>query len=403
MSNLGTFDVDGGGVDLQDGYTQTGSSAVTELAGGATVSTLNGTGNGYGTVTLDGGEFLGAGTVLGDLHNAGGTVQPGVDAADLGTLTVQGAYTQGTAGRLTLHVDGAAAGQHDELAASGAATISGELHVLTGSPAPPYGATVPALTAASVSGTFGSLTSDLVSSTDRWKQQAQPGEIDLVMSDIAKPTAHLTAPSAPFTRSTSQQLTWTGSDTGGSGIAGYDLRWRVAGYSGSFGAWTTPSGWSHLTATSKTVTGLVPGRDYCFSVRASDKAGNVGAWSAARCTSPLLDDRALSASAGWSRATATGYYHRTFSRSSTQGAGLALSGVQADRVAVVVDECATCGTLDVKLGSTLLARVNLHAATTHRSRLILLPVFRLRSGTLHLLVHSSAKPVIIDAVGLSRS
>jgi len=54
-----------------------------------------------------------------------------------------------------------------------------------------------------------------------------------------------------------------------------------------------------LTTRSLRVT-LAGGSQYCFSVRARDRAGNVGPWGAERCTSMALDDRSLSASSGWS-------------------------------------------------------------------------------------------------------
>ena len=58
--------------------------------------------------------------------------------------------------------------------------------------------------------------------------------------DATAPTAALTAPASAQTR-TPATLTWTASDSGGSGLASYDLRTRYASPSAGFGAYTYPS------------------------------------------------------------------------------------------------------------------------------------------------------------------
>ncbi|GEM_PF-221011 len=84
-------------------------------------------------------------------------------------------------------------------------------------------------------------------------------------------TGDTTAPSVPTgvtagtATTTSVPLTWTAStDTGGSGLAGYDV------YRGTTLAGTT-------TTPSFTATGLTAGTSYAFTVRARDAAGNVSA------------------------------------------------------------------------------------------------------------------------------
>ena len=75
--------------------------------------------------------------------------------------------------------------------------------------------------------------------------------------------------------------------------------------------------------------------------------------------------------------------------------------VAADRLALVATTCPTCGTADVSLGNTLLAHVNLAAATTQTATAIPLATWSsLHSGTLSLTVTSSGKPVVVQGVGV---
>jgi hypothetical protein len=220
--------------------------------------------------------------------------------------------------------------------------------------------------------------------------------------DTTAPTAALSEPSAPAIAAGSVKITWTGSDD--SGIAGFDLRYRRAGYNGGFGAWQTPPGWQNLTGHTVTASGLQAGYDYCWSVRATDTADNTGAWSAPRCTAVALDDRALATSAsGWHRGSGSAYYEHTVTTASRKGAVLHRTGATLDRVGVVATTCPTCGAIAVYVGRTRIGTVNLHAAATHRKVIKVLPKFRLRSGTVSVKVLSSGKTVAIDGLVLSRT
>ncbi len=70
------------------------------------------------------GRLTGIGTVNGSVDNQSGTVAPG---AGLGTLTVNGGYSQGAGGTLEIYVEGTGAGQFDKLAVGGSATLGGTL------------------------------------------------------------------------------------------------------------------------------------------------------------------------------------------------------------------------------------------------------------------------------------
>jgi hypothetical protein len=83
-------------------------------------------------------------------------------------------------------------------------------------------------------------------------------------------TPGVTLPSASSTMGIWSRLTWSATDSGGAGIASYDLERSVDGAAFS----------PYLSATTTTALGLslIPGHTYRFAARARDRAGNVGAW-----------------------------------------------------------------------------------------------------------------------------
>jgi hypothetical protein len=220
--------------------------------------------------------------------------------------------------------------------------------------------------------------------------------------DATAPVATATAPTSFGSLSTAMVARWTGTDVG-SGVASYDVRYQRAPYNGPFSAVTYPKAWQATKSTSVTLTGAA-GSAYCFSVRTRDTAGNSSPWSAARCTSVALDDRSLSASAGWKRVRASGDYAGTHTLSTRPGATLSRTGVQARRVAIVVTRCPSCGSIVVSLGSTRLGTVNLYAKTTQRKVVVWLPALpSVRSGTVTVRVTSrTGRAVRVDGLVVSR-
>ncbi len=75
---------------------------------------------------VNAGFFQGTGVVNGNVFNSG-IVSPG---ASIGTLTINGDYTQNASGTLRIEVAGASAGQYDVLAVNGRAFINGTLQLV---------------------------------------------------------------------------------------------------------------------------------------------------------------------------------------------------------------------------------------------------------------------------------
>jgi hypothetical protein len=114
-----------------------------------------------------------------------------------------------------------------------------------------------------------------------------------------------------------------------------------------------------------------------------------------------LDDRSLSASSGWTRATGSAYFHQTATTTTRTGASLYRSGAAVRRIAVVATTCATCGTVGVYLGSTLLERISLRSSSTANQRVLgALTLSALRTGTITVRALDAHK-VVVDGVAVS--
>jgi subtilisin family serine protease len=219
--------------------------------------------------------------------------------------------------------------------------------------------------------------------------------------DTAAPT--ITAGSTPkITLGTSVTLSYSGADVDGSGVTSYDVRHRSAPYNGGFGSYVYPNDatrdWTGTTATSVKLP-VTAGHTYCLSVRSRDAAGNTSSWTAERCTTVALDDRALSGT-GWSQVAWSGYYKGSASTATSAGAVLARSGVQTRRISLVATTCSTCGSVGVYWNGTLLKQVSLVSSTTYNKRKIsVADLGSVKTGTLTIKTVKKAR-TIIDGVAL---
>lgn len=216
--------------------------------------------------------------------------------------------------------------------------------------------------------------------------------------DATAPTAALGAVPSVLTGA-AFTLTWTAADSGGSGLSSYDARERYASSAGRFGGYVYPAAWQGLRARSLALR-MGPGYQYCFSTRARDLAGNVGAWSAERCTAVAFDDRAMSATSGWTRGTSASYAYGTWSRAARSAVSLSRGSVQGRRIVLVVTTCPTCGSVDVYHAGIRLGRVSLYSAKAAYRQLRWLPLQSVtRTGTV-VVRTTSSKGVYVDGVAV---
>ena len=124
-------------------------------------------------------------------------------------------------------------------------------------------------------------------------------------------------------------------------------------------------------------------------------------WSGEACTAIPLDDRALTASAQWTRHDNAAYYLRTYTRTTSYTSSLTLAGVRAKWIALVFTRCPTCGFVKVFWNGTSLGQVSLYATTTKRKQIFsTAPFTTVQTGTLEIRVVSSGKVIEIDGVAL---
>jgi hypothetical protein len=217
--------------------------------------------------------------------------------------------------------------------------------------------------------------------------------------DTSPPTTPSLSAVPVATLYSGQTFTWSASSDVDSGIASYDLRWHTARWSGGFGSWHRVS---QLTSRQLRLA-LASGYDYCVEVRATDRSGNAGAWSAPGCIARALDDRALTAGPRWTRDTGRNFFLRTATTTTSHHASMSRPKAQLVRVGVVATRCPSCGSVDVYVGKHFAGSVSLQATSKRLRSVQMLPPFSLRSRTVSLIVTSTGKRVQIDGLVISRT
>ncbi len=144
--NAGNIRVASGLLDLGTRFTQ--SAGELQLSGGNVQA---------GSFDFNGGSLTGSGTFSGNVNNNGLNLNPGNSP---GTLVINGDYRQGASASLTMEIEAATAGKHDQLVINGTAFLDGILNLVA---LPPYsdtagGELIPFINANSISGNFSQIT-----------------------------------------------------------------------------------------------------------------------------------------------------------------------------------------------------------------------------------------------------
>ena len=158
-------------------------------------------------------------------------------------------------------------------------------------------------------------------------------------------------------------LAWTGADTGGSGVAHYELARSTDGGK----TWTSAP--AKLTSASCVTTAASSGT-VRYRVRATDRAGNTGAWKAGPVLAPSLVQQSSAAvkyTGAWTGASSPSYSGGSAKWAKAAGAS-ATYAFTGRSVALVAAKGAGRGSVRVYLDGKLVATVSTHAtATAYRS------------------------------------
>ncbi len=214
------------------------------------------------------------------------------------------------------------------------------------------------------------------------------------------PTVRTTGPAAFGTSAPRERFSWAGGFVS-SAIRTYDVRWRKARWDGTFGPWALPAKWQKRAITGVSPT-LRPGYTYCVSVRARNRAGQVSGWTGGRCLARSLGRPQPEPVVRLVRKGSTGFLNGTYLTTKRKGATLTRTSARVKRVGIAAGTCRACGKVAVLVDGKRIGTVNL-AGPKQKTKVFMLPAFRLHKATVTLRVRSSGAPVRIDGLVLSRS
>lgn len=181
------------------------------------------------------------------------------------------------------------------------------------------------------------------------------------------------------------------------GVASYDVAVRSAPRGKPLGSWQTR--WVSTRRSSVSVDAR-HGTQRCFRFRARDVAGNISAWSPARCSTLPVDDREFSRHGRVSSGGLDIAIGGTYSELRSRGASVTLAGQTGRTVALWVIAGPYQGPVDVYADGRRLGRVGLIADWQRRS-VVTLRAARPWSGPVRV-VAVSGKPARIDAIAVIR-
>lgn len=221
-----------------------------------------------------------------------------------------------------------------------------------------------------------------------------PASTATVKKDTKKPTVALLSPVARFTLGATR-VSWNGT-----GATSYDVGYTQSKSGGYLGSAVYPDSWQGVTASS--VTRDQPlGTTGCYFVRGRDSVGNTSFYTPQRCITRPFDDRRLSVSGAWTKATGKAFYQQTVRRTTQRGATLTLGTTWVYRVALVATTCDGCGKVAVLVNGLQVGTFDLDSSRTRHRRVLSMTVPE-QSGKVALKVISSRKTVEVDGFAVTR-
>jgi hypothetical protein len=155
------------------------AKAYTQSAGQTIV---DGTLKAHGLINIQAGNVFGTKTLAGSVTSSG-TVTPGDSATLTGLLAITGAYTQTSTGSLNISIGGLTAGtQFGQLNVTQSASLAGTLNLsLINGFVPNIGDTFKILNASSVSGTFATVNTTCIDSSEQFSVTYEANDVLLTV------------------------------------------------------------------------------------------------------------------------------------------------------------------------------------------------------------------------------
>jgi hypothetical protein len=205
---------------------------------------------------------------------------------------------------------------------------------------------------------------------------------DVLPPDSTPPSALAIGKLQRFQTTQPFRVVWKGKDPQ-TGIDKYGVRYRSAPFNGAFGQYVP---WKEGPEKEAQFRGQA-GRIYCFSVTATDLAGNTAPYSPEACTSIPVSATVARRIGRWRVVPSADSMSGRYLVSSQAGASLVYRRVQAKTIVLWVSNCAACGQVDVTFAGRVIGRLNLHSETTrHGVEKTILSTSTLRTGDLVLKV-----------------
>jgi Big-like domain-containing protein len=194
-----------------------------------------------------------------------------------------------------------------------------------------------------------------------------------------------------YSSSLAAVVTWTGSDTGGAGIATYDVERSIDG-----AAFTVIA--TGLSSPALNVS-IASSHTYRFAVRARDHAGNVGPWRGGSTTSKIVrqdTSSSLTYAGTWHTATSSSYSGGSVHYSTAAGASVRYT-FTGRSIAVVTTQASSRGQVKVYLDGVFQGTVDTFAASTAYRRVVWSKTFAVAgSHTIKLVVVGTAGRPRVD-------
>ncbi|QWZ09726.1 hypothetical protein KRR39_08305 [Nocardioides panacis] len=224
----------------------------------------------------------------------------------------------------------------------------------------------------------------------------------VVSSDTVAPALQLRPPTATDALAGRAPFSWNATDAG-SGTDFFDVSVRTATPTTTFTGYRLPAGWAPSDIRSNLSSPLALGAETCVRVRARDQSGLYSSY-LEQCVGRPLDDRSLTASAGWRRSRGSTQLAGTETVAARKGVSLATkTSVQARRIGVLATTCRNCGSVKVYIGTRYLGTVRLTSTRTQTKQLRYLPLqTAVWTGRVTLRT-TSAAPVRVDGLLLRRT